>query len=104
VTLPPETLAALREAAARRADIARLVLVDPSRPRPAGLPAVDVELVVVLEEPPEAPDHELLRSLGTLLRPALRTLGRNAIRVPSPAGLEPSVGGGTVVYERGAPA
>ncbi|HVS86263.1 MAG TPA: hypothetical protein VHD91_11580 [Gaiellaceae bacterium] len=103
MTVPAESLAALREAAATRADIARVVLVEQEIAPRSEAPFVDVQVVVVLDELPSGPPgHELLGGLASLFRPALAPLGAFRVAVPSPAGLAPITRDGTVVYERAA--
>jgi hypothetical protein len=105
VSLPSESLEALRAAAATREDIARVVLVDRDLAVRGERPPVDTQIVVVLDElPTEPPGHGQIGSLAALFRPALAPLGTFSVAVPSPAGLEPATRDGAVLYEREAQA
>ena len=101
--LPPETLDALRRAAAARGEIVRLVLVE-RRAEPASEPPFcDLQLVVVLEEPPtEPPPRPFVSEVVAALRAVLPREGRFSFVIPSPVGIEGASRGGAVVYERGA--
>ena len=102
MTLPPESLEALRRAAARRADVSRLVLVERRVQPRSEDPFVDRTLVVLLDELPSEPRaFEQMQGLASLFAPALRG-SQCAIRVPSPAGLESATRDAVVVYDRNA--
>jgi hypothetical protein len=104
MSLSPATVAALRAAAASRADIARLLYAEREVAPGSGLPFTTRQVVVVLDDPPtERSGREVVDALLGLLGPALRDPSNVGVSVTIPSASGLACLGGDVLYDRSAP-